>query len=558
MNEGWWSVGGVVCLSVLLALIVVHSIMTLIRVCRWNRMLLPTIAKTVVEEILLGAGLATPTTLLDRRIHELVEEDHVCRIRLAARVQSHIAIFPVTWMVLEIAFGSEFNLLLMNRILFHVVITAVSLWWATFPNLVTRSSVRLVWFIHCFLEVINVFMYSGLESLPNRVNATLACRVIMAAYVANLPMATVANLVILVCHVLVHNLLSCGHDIDTIHSEIFETACVKPPPSTLVFHMLVSLIAVVLVAWIFQYHAKVAAKYRFKAGAAAQAEKKKDNLLTTKSDIILHLDQNLNIVGPSHKLAGLLHRHDSNPDLDGCCFLDLLVNADREYVFSRFSSSSSDMSEDESPAVSMLHTHLLDVWRRPVSVQLFFNSFKNLNCESCFILGICERLNNERGPLEERDALSTISEGSASTVEESRCLATVGKEISVWLHAASFQIARASPGFLASFGQSFDGVQIVQWIDDDDEQAKFMMTLQDAVNNFFNENSEKGSSGTVRFQPPGPPLTTYTAAFHVDVAPVDHVTDFQQINDTEAALFSVEIKISFLRLRCESNCSVNL
>jgi len=130
------------------------------------------------------------------------------------------------------------------------------------------------------------------------------------------------------------------------------------------------------------------ARATLEAQASTLAETVTVRLLSTVCDAVVHLDSGSHICRPTPKLASLL-LHCSGKPLDGTRFRDLLCEHDVER-FSQYLEARSGPMVGDSIASGLLHVDLRDIFGSPFPVQIFHQSFYDLDNRLSHIIGVKE------------------------------------------------------------------------------------------------------------------------------------------------------------------------
>eukprot|EP00927_Polykrikos_kofoidii_P009850 TRINITY_DN14130_c0_g1_i1.p1 TRINITY_DN14130_c0_g1~~TRINITY_DN14130_c0_g1_i1.p1 ORF type:complete len:666 (-),score=114.44 TRINITY_DN14130_c0_g1_i1:45-1943(-) len=550
-NELVVQVAGLLYSCAVMVFIIIQAIIIYKEVVQHLRKTSLAALKDVVSN-LLGAVMLQSWSIqpLDRRIHAIVQERIAARIRSAAVIVSHVVLIWLVMTANTVARnsgpwfkGSELlclrQLLTLPGNIWIVIMAPVAQVWTARPRWVGPSSSYVIWVAHCVFDCGSAFLHISTEHLISARLTRIAFRFVLAVFLGNAPMATVVNILISVFSVIAHIRLNCKANVNCTATRSWDVpSC---PAGTafgeFVNNEFIASVCIIFSAWLLEHRTRREAKATLEASVSAQAEVGIEQLLSAMSDAVLRLDNKLRIMNGSPQLAGLLFRGGGRNMLEGCSFIDLVAEEDRERVIHCLApctvqdmiSSGCDCQaqaqaeEEQIHVAPTLHMSLLDGHNGPVPVQMFFVPFRNVVFEHCYLLGIRELLDFERLPPapSEGDVNNALAGPHTIFYESIRAVDSdvpsllsgdiermLSEGICIWFFAASFQILRASPGFSALCGPSSVEVPFVRWVPVD-QMKRFKEFVQTVVNKEYNaeEDSEEESSGpvrgTIQFQPPG-------------------------------------------------------
>lgn len=214
------------------------------------------------------------------------------------------------------------------------------------------------------------------------------------------------------------------------------------------------------------------------------------SVLSQLCDAVVHLNSELQITQPSPKLAALLNH--STIREERCDFLNLVAGRDKVRFKSSMQSNSTEecLEERIGQPQEMLHVHLRDAFGIVVPCQIFHTRFHDLGGLDCYVLGINEMGERDRGcdaklaphiqeqlhaPQEDVGQLFNpdyavnrvagekgTPSGSAASSCSDRLNDALGVGDLIWqvdFHASTVEVVSASPAFQIAMGMGKTALQ---------------------------------------------------------------------------------------------------
>jgi len=155
-----------------------------------------------------------------------------------------------------------------------------------------------------------------------------------------------------------------------------------------------------------------AAEASLETRIAVRSETSVHQLLSSVCDAVVSLGPDFTIQHPSPKLSALMLKPLSPNALKGMVFQDFLLDTEREHFCSQVSAAATEhlavqRAEHEGIAC-LMHAHMRDTNGNTFAVQLFHSAFLGFDDQWCYIVGIREDSEGQRGVTLSQDGLADL------------------------------------------------------------------------------------------------------------------------------------------------------